>query len=531
MTPTIATYTQGLQSRHVDVQLRAADTDDDTMIVAGVGVPYGTEVELFTGWFETIAPGAVQPRDHRMLFYRHTDPIGLVIADNQDDTAWNYRARISDTPAGREAHTLARDGVIVSSSIGFKPIEWTETRDETGVHITHTKIDVREVSLVPIPAYDAATLTEVRHAHTKENPTMTTVTEPNLDITELRASVDELAREVNLIRTADTTDDANIVPLQEFRSFGHYVKALAAGDDLAARAFEGAVLGDTITHTKWVGDIIKLMQDRYRVTGLFRHTQDLPSEGTTLEYGLLESDTIKVEEQANEGDDLAFGKVSLTTATAGIKTYGGWTSLSRQAIERSSIGVLDISFRALAMRYAKAIETATRTLFNTAHTAALASTGDKVKLGDSTPAALATADADDWLATILALLEHFDGKNYSLDGLIASKDVMLALAAVPEEKKMLQVTGVPTDKAGTLTVDVPNANLYGLRVTLAPFLGAGKLAAYDRQAIRIQEAPGAPWRLQDENIVNITKQFSVYGYASHYQQLAGGIVAIDLSGN
>ena len=33
-------------------------------------------------------------------------------------------------------------------------------------------------------------------------------------------------------------------------------------------------------------------------------------------------------------------------------------------------------------------------------------------------------------------------------------------------------------------------------------------------------------RLQDENIVNLTKQFSVYGYAASYVQVPAGLAKI-----
>ena len=39
-------------------------------------------------------------------------------------------------------------------------------------------------------------------------------------------------------------------------------------------------------------------------------------------------------------------------------------------------------------------------------------------------------------------------------------------------------------------------------------------------------SPGAPFRLQDENIVNLTKQFSVYGYVAAYSEFPEGLVPI-----
>ena len=41
---------------------------------------------------------------------------------------------------------------------------------------------------------------------------------------------------------------------------------------------------------------------------------------------------------------------------------------------------------------------------------------------------------------------------------------------------------------------------------------AGTAAFYDSSALKTLENPNAPTQLQDDNIVNLTKQFSLYGY-------------------
>ena len=73
----------------------------------------------------------------------------------------------------------------------------------------------------------------------------------------------------------------------------------------------------------------------------------------TIEYPLLNSDSSAIEEQVAEGDALTFGKIDLTSATAPIKTYGGYTAMTRQLIERSSVAYVDAAFRAMAAAYAK----------------------------------------------------------------------------------------------------------------------------------------------------------------------------------
>src|SRR5690606_4699805 len=94
----------------------------------------------------------------------------------------------------------------------------------------------------------------------------------------------------------------------------------------------------------------------------------------------VESDTTQVGPQpTGEGEDLLFGKVTTGTATAPVRTLGGWSSLSRQAIERTSVNVLDLTFTALANKYAKAVETLTRGTLTTAYNGATATALDEIE--------------------------------------------------------------------------------------------------------------------------------------------------------
>ncbi|WP_431473017.1 HK97 family phage prohead protease [Ornithinimicrobium sp. W1665] len=404
-------------------------------------------------------------------------------------------------------------------SIGFVPVEHREeVHDDGSMTLTRTKIRVREVSVVPIPAYDKATVTSVREAQPtphQEETMSDTLTRADLD--EVRTSIEDLDRELKLVgsQVATRTDEE---PALQFRSFGEYVKAVAAGDETAMRAYTGATTADSISRDSWVGDVIRLGEARQRVTSLFQHTKDLPPEGMNVEYGYLADDTTQVDVQAAEGDDLLYGKVDLGTATAAVKTLGGWTQMTRQEIERSSVNVVDFSFRAMALRYAKAVETLTRGTLTAAY-------------NDATATALAEIEAD--LTTqdgvvegLIDLVEHFEDSDVTLSGLIVAKDVFLSLLAVPSTDRILQVTQAPTDKLGTLTVSSLTGNIAGVPVTLWPGAPTGATVAYDETAIRTQEAPGAPMRLQDENIVNLSKAFSVYGYAASYVQVRPGLVKV-----
>ena len=503
------------QLEHREFQVRLAETEDtDKREFTGIAVPWDTVANIAGLYEERIARGAVVESDDAKVWWRHSEPVGRITAAQDTDNGWEITGVLSRTPRGDEAYTLLRDGVVDRLSIGFEPIEHTdETHDDGSITRTRTRIKVREVSIVPLPAYQGAAVTQVREARTEgDTPMSDTLTRADLD--EVRSSIEEIERELKLATAPAPTEPEG----DQFRSYGEYVKAVAAGDEAALRAYTGATSGDGIVKDGWVGDVIRLGQERQRITRLFRHTKDLPAEGLNVEYGRLKSDTTDVDVQAAEGDDLVYGQLQIDTATAPVKTLGGWTELSRQAIERTTVGVLDFTFRAMYLKYAKAVEALTRSALTTAY-------------NDSTAKALAEVEGDlttqdGVVAALIDLVEHFEDSSANLSGLLVAKDAFLGLLAVPATDRILQVTQAPDGKLGTLTVSSLTGNIAGVPVTLWPGAPAGAVLAYDEEAIRTQEAPGAPMRLQDENIVNLSKQFSVYGYAASYVQIPAGLTKV-----
>lgn len=125
-----------LQTR--EFQVAAGRETDEPRTVRGLAVPYGEEIELFDGYFETIAPGALAPRDESdtslKLVYRHDEPIGLITDVLETEAGIEVAARFSDTQTARDAYELVRDGVIDRLSISScpsKPRRAKTTREHT----------------------------------------------------------------------------------------------------------------------------------------------------------------------------------------------------------------------------------------------------------------------------------------------------------------------------------------------------------------------------------------------------------------
>lgn len=514
--------------------VRASGTDG-AMEFTGIGVPFNERIEV-TDWFgrhsEEFDRGSVELAETgAKIYWQHGEVIGRVTEGRDTDSGYELDAKISDTTLGRDAYTMLRDGTIDRLSIGFQPVEWRE--DEDG-HITYTKVRAVEFSLVSQPAYSGAKIGAVRSAEptTTKGKIMEPLTRD--DLTPVNQELEEIKRSLALIGTRDAAPTNPADGLQRFGSVGGLLRALVKeedGADTAYRAFtndvSGGVLADSVSKDSWVGNFIKLATARRSVISDFGGTKALPAEGMNVEYGQLKSDTTKVEKQAAEADDLTFGKIQLTSKTAPVETFGGWSALSRQVIERSSVPYLDTLWEALALAYARRTEKSVRDYYATLIAAKIADTTNP----NATVPLPAGYDTADVLDAIVDLAEIFDDRGYALSGLHVSKDVFKAFNALTDgdSTRLMTVYGNGVNQVGSLDLSGLQGNIASLQVRVLPGAAENTAVAYDPVAVSVWENPGAPLRLQDENIVNLTKDFSLYGYLASGNPHPDAIVPLEIA--
>jgi hypothetical protein len=87
-----------------------------------------------------------------------TNAIGIVTDRVDTPEGMLFTAKISKTQAGDEALILAMDGVLDSVSVGVNPTKFTTASDGT---ITVTAADWLELSMVPVPAFAGAVITDI----------------------------------------------------------------------------------------------------------------------------------------------------------------------------------------------------------------------------------------------------------------------------------------------------------------------------------------------------------------------------------
>lgn len=489
-------------------------TDMEKREVSGMAVPYNDTIDIGGGWSERFESGAVNLDADVKLFRDHKEIIGKVTElRDEEDGLW-ITAKVSDTALGNETLELVKDGAIRSFSVGFVPV----TDEKLNKTIIRKKVDLKEVSLVAFPAYTAASVTEVREEVKEEIKMENTTPDYDAAIAEVRDHAVALERRLDVLSTPSVATAS----APQFRSYGEFVKGVAAGKDEAIelyRAFEGAadgsVLADSILKNAWVSDTVRIL-NAGRPTFTTFSSSALPADGMTIEYPVLDTNTSAIAEQAAEADELAFGKITLTSATAPVKTYGGYTDMSRQVIERSSINYVDAAFRAMVAKYASVTNAVVRAKliaeganFNAATVAAWSADAMLEALADS-----ATKVNND--------------TGLPLQFILASSDVFKSLAKLVDgaDRPILSNTGATVNTFGSINPVGLTANILGLPVVVDPSLAAGSMYVGNSAAVTTYESAGAPFRLNDEDITNLTNKFSVYGYLATAAQDPKALVKV-----
>lgn len=518
--------TQHREIAYRGLRLRKA-TEGDGRTIEGVAVPFGDIYNDPWEGAETFDRDTVfDNSDTAKLCYQHNELIGAITSAENRDDGLHITARIADTQLGRDAVALMDEGALDSLSVGFVPLE--DERDENNV-IHRRRVRLMEVSLVSWPAYQNAKVESHRNLDMHHNDQERNHME-NETLEKVRAEQAEQADTLRSIQAilATMTNRGSSNPAATYRSYGHLLKQLAKGDEQARNDYEqiskrdytGGVLADTNPQPVWISNTLRILEQRRRITNLVSHAA-LPSEGETLSYPIVTEDTTQVGTQAKEGDYLHYGEIKIGARTATIETYGGYTSLSRQAIERASIPYLDKTLEALVKAYAKNTEAATRiALYGAIDDVA---DSNKIDAGKT----LAAMTPNDWLDIIIDARLEVEDRNTSLDFLGVSGDVFKAIAHLSDDgDRFMDISGGGIDRLGTIDTTDITGSLLRVPVVLMPGADTGTAAFLDKSAVTVWENGNSPFQLQDDNVLNLTKDFSVYGYAAFGVTLPEGILPI-----
>jgi HK97 family phage prohead protease len=495
------------------------DTLEERTIV-GLAVPYGQEIELMGNMRERFEPGAIDGVEDVKLFYGHEEPIGKVISGRDTPEGYEIVARISDTPRGNEVYTLLQDDVLNRFSVGFFPV----VDRKEGQTIVRELVDLKEVSVVPFPAFEGAKITEVRSEAepeevepADETPIETeseTMSESiELDVRSVQDEVAELRRVIESGKTVETAPATH-----KFRSQGEFAKALATGDaDAIELARAASTSADTVALPGFIGYIDNLIDFNRPALSAFSRAA-LPAAGLTVEYAQVSANTLAVGVQDPENEALSFGNLTIDSVSANVITYGGYTEMSKQTIERSSVNYLDTALRALSIAYANATNAAF-----VAKVQGLTYTGKVFDVSAGTSEALigGLADASTYIY-----------KNTGLrpEAIVVGTTAYKFLLSVAGEdgRPVVLVNGAGVNNLGSANVPGLSGQLLGLPIIVDPAMTATKAYVANSAALQTLESAGAPVRLSSGDITTLTDAISVYGYMAITVPFEDAIVELDV---
>ena len=504
------------------LELRLDNLEERT--ITGLAVPYGQDANIGGSYIERFAPGAIDSIEDVKLFYGHETPIGVVTIGRDTEAGYEITAKVSETSLGNDVLTLMRDGALNKFSVGFVPV----SQEQDGSTITRTKVSLKEVSVVPFPAYAGASITEVREEEreivqpTEPTPTPIKESESELETSNIELDLRTTQDEVAELRRVVESSVAPVAPAapeyMNYRSFGEYVQGFAKGEPAAVELARAAsTSADTYAAPGYIGYINKLIQSN-RPSWNVWSSSVLPATGMTVEYAAITSNSLAVGEQDPENEALSFGNLVIDNVSTGVKTYGGFTQVSKQAILRGSVDYTGIVFDALAVSYANATNTAAK-----AAIAALDFTGKVMDLDGGTAASVIEGLIDG-----VKYIKANSGLNAEF--ILCSADSYKYFMKIADSagRPIVNVNNDGSNTFATANNDL-TGTIWGIPVVVDPTLGTGLAYLANSKALMVMESNGSGTRLTDQDVSTLTDTLSLYGFAAIATPFQSAIVKLDVT--
>lgn len=507
-----------LEIRQFEVRFDEATSGEFTALA----VPYGQEASIGGAYMERFAPGAIDSVEGVPIFYGHDYtrlPIGKAIRGEDTEAGYQFTAELTPgLQSAQDIRAALSHGTLNTVSVGFVPLE----SEKDGQTITRKRVRIAEISVVPFAAYSGAEIQEVRQEQeslddesiTKEQEV--TLSE-NIEL-DVRQALDEVA-ELRRVVEANAAPAAPVMPeYQNIRSFGEYVKRFAEGDTAAVELARAAsTSADTYAAPGFIGYINTLVNDNRPSWNVWSKAA-LPAQGMTVEYAKITANTLSVDEQDPENEALAFGNLTIDSVSTNVKTYGGYTTVSKQAVLRGSVDYVGQVFEGLAISYANRTNTAAK-----AAIAALDFTGKVMDLDGGTAASVIEGLIDG-----VKYIKQNSGLNAEF--ILCSADSYKYFMKIADSagRPIVNVNNDGSNTFATAKSDL-TGSIWGIPVIVDVTLGTGLAYLANSQALKVLEANGSGTRLTDSDVSTLTDTLSVYGFAAITAPIPAAIVKLDVT--
>jgi hypothetical protein len=382
-----------------------------------------------------------------------------------------FTAKIAATAAGNDALELVKMGAIDSVSVGVTPTKWKMQGDLMVIQAA----DWQELSLVAIPAFAGATITQVAASANPDETPPETVPEED---TEMETPNVEAAAPV----TVPTSPIYATVRKTKLPSPGEYIARMRAGGADFAQfnanisAELQAATGDVLVSdaagvipTPIVAPVYDAINPlRPVVTAL--GARSMPEAGATFIRPFVKVRSA-VGNQATELSALSTADFEIDDIVVTKKTFGGKLILSEQVIDWSSPSMLDQAITDMAGQYALAtekevIDTMSAAVTNTQEVILTSYTDDGEFILDLYTAAASMASTGNYLPNALVV----PPKRW------ASLGALVDGQGRPVFPQVAPLNGIGTLNGGVTSF---NGNPLGLNLIVSNQIGAQEIGNKD----------------------------------------------------
>jgi len=447
---------------HADLDLIIAETGDENRParIAGIAVPWdvvatvsgGQRVKFLRGAFDLTQKPAKLLENHDMSQLR-----GVVNALADSDAGLEFEATLADTRASKDAVALLKAGAYDSVSVGANPVSFKF--DKSGVMVV-SKAQLIELSLVAVPAYAEALITEIAASADPED--VEENTQP-IDTPQEDNVSEEIKAESAESATTPTNPIIYAQAKKEFKlpSAGEWISAQMQGGAVAAE-FNARVRAaapdvttadlDGILPLPIISPIYSGIQGLRPVVDAIGARQ-MPQGGKVFIVPKITTHT-SIGGPQTQNTTITAGQFVVDDIQITKDIYGGYVEVSEASIDWTSPEVLQGLLEDMGKKYALATD-------NAAADALLAGTSQ-------TTGNVATTDPTDWIAKVYACANTILANgNYLPDHLFVSGDVFAQLGQLSgtDDRPLFPQVG-PMNAFGTMNPGSREAFVFGLRLVV-----------------------------------------------------------------
>lgn len=186
------------------VEIRAK-TDEKRHLLSGYAIVFNSESENM-GFVERVDPNALDDVDLSNVFALYNHDFNNVLGKTSKNLSLNVDEKglsfsLELLPSDEHIFELVKDGIINKMSFGFI-VDKDDWQDSTHRTIKHIK-QLKEISLVPVPAYEGTDIIAKRGLEDMSEKTEETQEETP----DLQAQLDALKAEIEALKVGDSSSE------------------------------------------------------------------------------------------------------------------------------------------------------------------------------------------------------------------------------------------------------------------------------------------------------------------------------------